>query len=99
MGAWAGTLWEEAELDLRPGDALVVVSDGVLDVFPSVEEFTAAALQVTLGQPSADAVCAALLALAPSHTAEDDVTAVVVRRLAPRSQPAEVEAGAGRTAP
>lgn len=99
VGAWAGTRWHEAELDLDPGDALVVVSDGVLDVFPSVEEFTAAVLQATLRQPTAEAVCAALLALAPAGIAEDDVTAVVVRRLANgRPQPADAEAGAGRTA-
>lgn len=99
VGAWAGTLWHEAELDLFPGDALVVVSDGVLDVFPSVEELTAAVLQATLGHSSAQAVCNALLALAPAGSAEDDVTAVVVRRLADRSRPAEVGPGAGRTAP
>ena len=83
VGAWAGTRWDEAELGLDPGDALVVVSDGVLDVFASVEEFTAAVVEAAHGQSSADAVCEALLALAPEGTAEDDVTAVVVRRQVP----------------
>jgi serine phosphatase RsbU (regulator of sigma subunit) len=92
VGAWADTQWREAELDLNPGDALVVVSDGILDIFPSVEEFTAAVLRVTHTQPTADAVCDALLALAPAATAEDDVTAVVVRRLAGNGpQPATAE--------
>jgi serine phosphatase RsbU (regulator of sigma subunit) len=97
VGAWADTQWREAELDLNPGDALVVVSDGILDIFPSVEEFTAAVLRVTHTQPTADAVCDALLALAPAATAEDDVTAVVVRRLAgngPRPATAEVSGAA-----
>jgi serine phosphatase RsbU (regulator of sigma subunit) len=97
VGAWADTQWREAELDLNPGDALVVVSDGILDIFPSVEEFTAAVLRVTHTQPTADAVCDALLALAPAGTAEDDVTAVVVRRLAgngPRPATAEVSGAA-----
>lgn len=96
VGAWADTQWREAELDLNPGDALVVVSDGILDIFPSVEEFTAAVLRVTHTQPTADAVCDALLALAPAGTAEDDVTAVVVRRLAGNGpQPAAVETRSG----
>lgn len=81
VGAWADARWPQAELELAPGDSLVVVSDGVLDVFPSVEAFTEAVLRATHGQPTAEAACAALLRLAPAETAEDDVTAVMVRRL------------------
>lgn len=99
VGAWTGSRWHEAELDLNHGDALVVVSDGVLDVFASMEEFTAAVVQATFGQPSAEAVCEALLALAPSGTTEDDVTAVVVRRMAHGSpRPAVLAAAARRQA-
>ena len=88
MGAWADARWTQAELELAPGDSLVVVSDGVLDVFPSVEVFTEAVLQATHGQPTAEAACAALLRLAPAETAEDDVTAVMVRRHADGVLPA-----------
>jgi serine phosphatase RsbU (regulator of sigma subunit) len=82
VGAWGDVGWAEADLELVAGDSLVVVSDGVLDVFGSVEEFTDAVRRSTHGQPTAEAACAALLQLAPAETAEDDVTAVVVRRLA-----------------
>lgn len=82
VGAWGDAGWTEADLDLSPGDSLVVVSDGILDVFGSVEEFTDAVRRSTHGQPTAEAACAALLELAPADTAEDDVTAVMVRRLA-----------------
>ena len=39
-GAGPDASWPQADLELAPGDSLVVVSDGVLDVFGSVEEFT-----------------------------------------------------------
>ncbi|OAE03177.1 SpoIIE family protein phosphatase [Arthrobacter sp. OY3WO11] len=81
VGAWPGTEWPQSALDLLPGDSLVVVSDGVLDVFDSVEDFTDAVLRATHHQESAQAASTAILALAPAATAEDDVTVVVVRRL------------------
>jgi sigma-B regulation protein RsbU (phosphoserine phosphatase) len=81
VGAWAGTQWPQSGLELAPGDSLVVVSDGVLDVFDSVEDFTAAVQQATQGIGSAQAASSAIMALAPAETAEDDVTVVVVRRL------------------
>lgn len=81
VGAWAGTEWPQSALDLLPGDSLVVVSDGVLDVFDSVEDFTDAVFLATHNQESAQAASTAILALAPAATAEDDVTVVVVRRL------------------
>ena len=94
VGAWGDAGWTEADLDLSPGDSLVVVSDGILDVFGSVEEFTDAVRRSTHGQPTAEAACAALLELAPADTAEDDVTAVMARRLAGSGKPA-VLAGTG----
>jgi sigma-B regulation protein RsbU (phosphoserine phosphatase) len=81
VGAWAGSHWPQSNLELAPGDSLVVVSDGVLDVFGTVEDFTEAVRRATQGQESAHAASAAVLALAPAETAEDDVTVVVVRRL------------------
>lgn len=101
VGAWAEASWDEAELELSPGDWLVVVSDGVLDIFASIENFTAAVLTATLGQPNAEAACAALLALAPLEKAEDDVTAVVIRRLPEddAQQRASAEALAGTGSP
>lgn len=68
-------------LELAPGDSLVVVSDGVLDVFGSVEDFTHAVQQATQSAGSAHEASSSILALAPAETAEDDVTVVVVRRL------------------
>ncbi|WP_426997134.1 PP2C family protein-serine/threonine phosphatase [Pseudarthrobacter sp. N5] len=82
VGAWPDSHWQPADLELAPGDSLVVVSDGVLDAFGSVEEFTTGVRQAVHGEPNAQSACAALLRLAPEDTAEDDVTAVVVHRKA-----------------
>ncbi len=81
VGAWEGSQWPQSTLDLAPGDSLVVVSDGVLDVFGSVEDFTDAVRSAAQSGDSAQAASNAILALAPAETAEDDVTVVVVRRL------------------
>jgi sigma-B regulation protein RsbU (phosphoserine phosphatase) len=72
--------WPASELELEPGDSLVIVSDGVLDAHDSLEEFQRNVEKVARSGASSDDVCAALLELAPASTAEDDVTAVVVRR-------------------
>lgn len=81
VGAWAGSAWPQSAVGLAPGDSLVVVSDGVLDVFDSVEQFADAVLAAAHGQVSAQSASDAIMALAPAETAEDDVTVVVVRRL------------------
>ncbi|TLM82620.1 response regulator [Pseudarthrobacter sp. NamE2] len=80
IGAWPGTEWPQSALELAPGDSLVVMSDGVLDVFDAVEDFTEAVRAATQANESAQAASSAILALAPAETAEDDVTVVVVRR-------------------
>lgn len=80
VGILDGQLWPAAELQLEAGDSLVIVSDGVLDAHESLEEFMRNVEKAARNEPTSDKVCAALLDLAPAATAEDDVTAVVVRR-------------------
>jgi serine/threonine protein phosphatase PrpC len=58
----------------------VIVSDGVLDAHDSLEDFLRNVEKAARTGTTSDEVCAALLELAPAATAEDDVTAVVVRR-------------------
>ncbi|WP_426004193.1 PP2C family protein-serine/threonine phosphatase [Paenarthrobacter sp. NyZ202] len=80
VGILDGQLWPAAELQLEAEDSLVIVSDGVLDAHESLEEFMRNVEKAARNEPTSDKVCAALLDLAPAATAEDDVTAVVVRR-------------------
>lgn len=80
VGILEDQLWPASELELEPGDSLVIVSDGVLDAHASLDEFQRNVEKVARSGATSDHVCAALLELAPASTAEDDVTAVVVRR-------------------
>ncbi|MCU1575189.1 MAG: response regulator [Micrococcaceae bacterium] len=81
VGVWPGQEWSAAELLLEPGDTLAVVSDGVLDAFASVEGFTDAVARVVRNNGTAAGAAEAILALAEGSPVEDDITAVVVRRL------------------
>jgi len=58
----------------------VVVSDGVLDAFSTVEDFTEAVQHAASRHSGADEACAAVMRLAPAASAQDDVTSVVIRR-------------------
>jgi serine phosphatase RsbU (regulator of sigma subunit) len=82
LGVMAGQCYTELSLSLRPGDALLVFSDGVLDVHPDLEqdlEGTAAALLA--GAETAQEM-AERLATNPESRVMDDVTVVALRRLA-----------------
>jgi serine phosphatase RsbU (regulator of sigma subunit) len=80
VGILEGESWPAAELTLEPGDSLVIVSDGVLDAHDSLEDFLRNVEKAARQGVTSEEICAALLELAPAATAEDDVTAVVVRR-------------------
>lgn len=58
VGAWPDAEWPVADLTLAPGDSLVVVSDGVLDAFSTVEDFTEAVRHATSQHSGADDACA-----------------------------------------
>lgn len=81
VGAWIGQQWPASEVDLAPGDSLVVVSDGVLDAFQDLDEFTKHVEAAVRAQKTAELACQAVLDLAPANIAGDDVTALIVRRL------------------
>ncbi|MFJ4030360.1 PP2C family protein-serine/threonine phosphatase [Paenarthrobacter sp. NPDC089989] len=80
VGILEDEVWPAAELNLEPGDSLVIVSDGILDAHVSLEDFIRNVEKATRNEGTSEQICAALLELAPAATAEDDVTAVVVRR-------------------
>lgn len=79
LGADVEETWREHAVTLAPGDTLISVSDGVLDLFDgtlaSLDEVEAIARSSATSQDLVDT----LLALAGT-SAPDDVTAVVVRR-------------------
>lgn len=80
LGAWPDGRWEEQTVQLVPGDTLVCVSDGVLDLYDG----TLGALEqvAALVRRSRDPqdVVARIGALSRRQELADDVTALVVRR-------------------
>lgn len=80
LGSVPGWDWEVMKLTLSPGDSLVMVSDGLLDIYDSVDQFAIAAAAIVSASASAGEACEKLLIQAEDPRVEDDVTAVVVRR-------------------
>lgn len=84
MPVGLGEQWREISGSLAPGDTILLVSDGVLDLWGgSVEELQAAitrsANRVDISpQAFVDELCAA--ATGDQHDGDDDVTAVALRR-------------------
>lgn len=66
--------------ELALGDTLLVVSDGLLDHFPTAEEAFAAAREVHRGAATAQELVDGLCRLGGTRTPQDDVTVVAVRR-------------------
>jgi PAS domain S-box-containing protein len=78
LGILEGQPYEELSARLEPGDALVVFSDGVLDVHPGLEERLETVGELLAEAGSAQEM-AERLASGPGVVA-DDVTVVVLRR-------------------
>jgi serine phosphatase RsbU (regulator of sigma subunit) len=81
LGNVPGTKWAVHTTTLAPGETLVVISDGFLDFFPTLEETLARTADAGLGGlPVAEMVDrAASYANAQGHP--DDVTVLALRRL------------------
>ena len=78
LGLVPGAAWQAGHLDMEPGSAVAVVSDGVLDSFETVDEALRAVAAAVHGADGAQSALDAVLALV--EVVDDDVTAVVVRR-------------------
>ncbi|CAN5374340.1 hypothetical protein BH09ACT8_BH09ACT8_05630 [soil metagenome] len=77
-----GERWHEISGSLAPGDAILLVSDGVLDLWGgSVEELEQVITRcVNRDGISPQAIVDELCAVVGHHDVDDDVTAVVLRR-------------------
>ncbi len=80
LGSGIDEPWEEQTATLDLGDTLVVVSDGVLDLFDGTIASLDEVAKVTRASASAQAIVDTLIAIAIGATAPDDVTVLVVRR-------------------
>jgi hypothetical protein len=82
LGADPGETWVSHVERLDPGATLIVVSDGMLDVFPDPLDAIRAAESLATTSATADDMVDHILAVAGAPIA-DDLTAVVVRREQP----------------
>ncbi|KQT89222.1 hypothetical protein ASG49_15610 [Marmoricola sp. Leaf446] len=80
VGADPGESWPARTERLAPGEALLVVSDGVLDAFETAEEAVAEAERLARRGLRADQLVEAVLERTSHRLSPDDVTVVVVRR-------------------
>ena len=82
LGVLPGYEWVAAEARIEPGETLVVVSDGILDLFPTTDGAVAHVAAVVAGAPTARAALEEITAAATRGSAavQDDLTVVAVRR-------------------
>lgn len=81
LGLGLHETWQQETITLDPGDTFISASDGILDLFDGTLESLSEVEAIARAEPSAQAVVDALVVRAGS-TAPDDVTVVVLRRLA-----------------
>ncbi len=82
LGAWTDGQWSTGSVRLDPGDYLAVISDGLLDIYETVEAFTDAMTSVIQASSTPDDACQRLLDLADDPAISDDVTVVILKHLA-----------------
>jgi hypothetical protein len=79
LGVLTDDSWDCEHVTLEPGDMLVVVSDGLLDLL-SEDSDAHTVQQFVAGHADPRALCSAVAELAASSAPLDDVTVVAVRR-------------------
>lgn len=79
MGIFVGETWQEHRVTLEPGDTLISVSDGVLDLFDGSLAALDEVEKIVRSADSARAVVDSLITMA-GRGAPDDVTLLMIRR-------------------
>ena len=80
IGAVTGATYELHHEQLDPGDTLLVVSDGILDLFPDARQAVAAGVALNTEAPDAQEMAVRIAGVGGGRSLDDDITAVVVRR-------------------
>jgi hypothetical protein len=83
LGADPDETWVSHTDRLEHGDTLIIVSDGMLDVFPDPAAAITAAQELATTAVTADEVVDRILEVAAGAPIADDLTALVVRRESP----------------
>jgi serine phosphatase RsbU (regulator of sigma subunit) len=101
MGVLPDQRYTEGRMTVRPGDSLVVFSDGVLDLYPELERPELAA-DLLRGAVTAQEMADRLAGDPEAPRATDDITVIVLRRLArtaPRAERRSLSPGVGGRSP
>ncbi|MGQ1838630.1 PP2C family protein-serine/threonine phosphatase [Kocuria turfanensis] len=80
LGVFPDSTWRTRTTVLDPGETLVVISDGYLEFFPSLEDALAQVIDAGLGQLPAQELVDRVAAFARTRGHADDVTVVALRR-------------------
>jgi hypothetical protein len=80
LGADPYATWQSHETRLEPGDALIVVSDGLLDIYPDPADVVKAAQALATSDKTPNEMVDRILEASVGHRVDDDLTALVVRR-------------------
>ena len=80
LGSDLDTTWHSQETRLLPGDTLIVVSDGLLDVCPEEDELLEGARKLAASNRTAEQMCERIMQAAVGHDVGDDLTVVIIRR-------------------
>ncbi|GAB2860580.1 PP2C family protein-serine/threonine phosphatase [Nocardioides pacificus] len=80
IGVLPDSHWDEQQVDLEPGDRLLVFSDGLLDLLDAPEDWVPEVRELVLAHDTASSLLAGITRMARRRTALDDVTAVAVYR-------------------
>ena len=80
LGAWPDSTWDEGEVQLLPGDLLVSVSDGVLDLYDGTLASLDRLAERVRGCVDAQDAVDRIVSLARGQELVDDVTVLAVRR-------------------
>jgi serine phosphatase RsbU (regulator of sigma subunit) len=80
LGVSSSEPWQAGRIRLAPGDTFVVLSDGVLDVFDTLDQAWQAIRQAVVSSSSAQEIVDAVARYGRERRVTDDVTCVVIRR-------------------
>lgn len=81
IGAIPGDTWTAHGERLGPGETLILVSDGIFDIVEDEEAAVATATHIVRDGDDPRSTVARIEEYASTHVLDDDLTAVVVRRL------------------
>jgi hypothetical protein len=80
LGSDLDTSWHSKETRLDPGATLIVVSDGLLDIYPEPAQVLEAAGGLAASDRTAEQMCDRIMQASIGHEIGDDLTALVIRR-------------------